>query len=302
MTRSTLPDDTTQAPRPAPTLSLVVTTLGRTVQVERLFKSLAWQTFTDFDVVVVDQNDDDRLVPLCAQPWPFAVQRLHGPGERGASRGRNRGWRACNGQILLFPDDDSWYAPRFLEQALATMRRQGCDVLQGRAADESGRTINGRFEAIAQRTDRRNVWTTAIEWMVFFRREVLVAIDGFDEDIGVGASTPWQSAEIQDILIRALAAGFTCWFDPNVIGHHEEIVVGKPDARVLRKARGYARGMGFVLSLHGYRRATTAAWVMRPVAGAMVSLARGRWYLLPYHLQAVLGRLEGAVQRTLDKA
>lgn len=284
-----------------PAISLVVTTLGRTAEVERLFRSLAAQRFTDFDVVVVDQNDDDRLHGIVTAGWPFRIEHLHTPGERGASRGRNRGWRACAGPVVLFPDDDSWYGADFLGNALAALTARRCDVLAGRAADEAtGRSINGRFEETAQPIDRRNVWTTAIEWMVFFRRSVLDAVDGFDEAVGVGAATPWQSSEIQDILLRAMEAGFACWFDPAIAGHHEEILIGRPDARALAKARGYARGMGYVLRLHGYGPGAIGGWVVRPLGSAAKAL-RGKegWHRLSYYRQVALGRFEGALRRTL---
>ena len=286
------------APAPAPALSLVVTTLGRVEQVERLFDSLAQQSFTDFDVLVVDQNDDNRLASICVRPWPFRIERLHTPGERGASRGRNRGWRRTRGNIVLFPDDDCWYPSDFLEKSVAAMAHWNCDIISGRAADETGRSINGRFEEAPQPLDLVNVWTTAIEWMVLFRRSALDMLDGFDDDIGIGAATPWQSCEIQDILIRALRAGLRCWYDPALVGHHEEMILGSPDAKLMRKAHGYARGMGFVLRLHGYGPIKIAEWVARPLASAAVSLARGRGDMLPYYGRVAIGRLEGALRRT----
>lgn len=285
----------------APAMSLVVTTLGRVEQVERLFHSLARQSFADFDVLVVDQNDDNRLAALCTRVWPFPLRRLHTPGERGASRGRNRGWRQTKGTIVLFPDDDCWYPADFLAQSIAAMARWNCDIVSGRAADEQGRSINGRFEDTPQPLDLVNVWTTAIEWMVLFRRGALEALDGFDDDIGIGAATPWQSCEIQDILIRALRAGFRCWYDPALAGHHEEMVLGRPDARLIRKAHGYARGMGFVLRLHGYGPVKIAEWIARPLASGMVSLARGKKGMLPYYGRVAFGRLEGALRRTYGK-
>lgn len=282
-----------------PTLSLVVTTLGRTDEIAALFDSLAVQRFTDFEVIVVDQNDDDRLQTVIARSWPFPLYHLHTPGERGASRGRNRGWRISRGATVLFPDDDCWYAPDFLEMSIAAMNRHSCDVLSGRATNEAGKTIMGRFATTARPITLTNVWTTAIEWMVFFHRPVLDASDGFAEDVGVGASTPWQAGEIQDILIRAIKAGFSCWYDPTVIGFHKETVVGTPDARVKRKARAYARGIGFVLRLHNYNIPTIAMWTMRPLIGGVLAVARGRWSMLPYQGQIALGRLEGALGRTV---
>lgn len=284
----------------APTLSMVVATLGRTVELERLFQSLEAQTRRDFDVVVVDQNDDDRLVALMAH-WSerLPLRHLHTPGQRGLSVARNRGWPTTSGGILLFPDDDCWYPAHFVADALATMERHSADVLSGRAATPEGRSINGRYELAACRSTRHNIWTTGIEWMMFFRRAVLEAVGGYSEDVGVGAASPWQACEGVDIVLRADTAGFRCWFDPAVAGHHEEIVTIAPDKRARHKARAYGRGMGHVLRRFGYGPAAKANWIARPGAGAVVSLLSGRGAKAAYYLQVALGRLEGVTGRLL---
>jgi glycosyltransferase involved in cell wall biosynthesis len=282
----------------APALSMVVATLGRTVELERLFESLETQTQRDFDVLVVDQNDDDRLHALIAR-WSerVSLRHLHTPGERGLSVARNRGWPTTTGAIVLFPDDDCWYPPHFVADALAAMGRHDADVLAGRAAKTTGESINGRFEPVACRSTRLNVWTTGIEWVMLFRRSVLEAIGGYSEDVGVGAASPWQACEGVDIVLRADAAGFGCWFDPAVAGHHEEIVTVAPDQRARRKARAYGRGMGHVLRRFDYGALDKANWVARPGAGAVVSLLRGRRAKAAYYLQVALGRLEGVTGR-----
>ena len=284
-----------RAPAVRPGLSLVVTTLGRVAEVERLFRSLTRQHFTDFDLWLVDQNEDDRLAEIAGGDWPFRVSRLHVPGVRGASRGRNLGWREATGPVVLFPDDDCWYAPDFLARGMATMTELGCDMLTGRPADEAGRTINGRFEDKPQWVDRDNSWTTAIEWLVFFRRETLEAVNGFDETVGVGAATPWQSAEIQDIILRAMTVGHRCWYDPALAGHHEEILLARPDRKLVRKARVYARGMGYVLRRHRFGTRAMANWVVRPLGGSLIYLLRARPAMARYYAQVALGRAEGVV-------
>ena len=42
-------------------LSLILATYGRAAEIERLFDSLAQQSCRDFEVLVVDQNQDERL-------------------------------------------------------------------------------------------------------------------------------------------------------------------------------------------------------------------------------------------------
>jgi glycosyltransferase involved in cell wall biosynthesis len=275
-------------------VSLVVSTLGRTASLQVLFESLEGQDYKNFELIVVDQNDDDRLQPLLeTKNWPFTLRRIHTPGQRGTCHGRNVGWKQAEGSIVAFPDDDCWYPPWFISRALDKLADTGADILAGRAADEGGRSINGRFERTAQWIDRANVWTTGIEWVTFFKRSALFAVGGYDTDIGPGAPTPWGSCEAQDIMLRAIARGFKCFYDPSLYGHHVELNIYNPDTAMCRKGRMYARGCGYVLRIHGYWLASLAKLVSRPIVGALVYLLGCNIRRFFYYLNVALGRLEG---------
>jgi hypothetical protein len=194
---------------------------------------------------------------------------------------------------VVFPDDDCWYPPWLLARVSDRLKETGADIVTGRAADEAGRSINGRYEATAQHVHRDNVWTTSIEWMIFFRRSVLEAVGGFDENIGVGAATPWQAAEGQDILLRALAAGFKGHFDPSIYGFHAELDITRPDPAMLQRAYAYARGMGYVLGRHGFGPASLTYWLVRPSAAAVIYAAMGHASRGRYYFNVARGRLEG---------
>ena len=280
----------------SPLLSLIVATKGRASPLHDLFTSLAAQEFRDFEVIVVDQNADGRIGAPDAEGWPFPVLHLRTPQESGTSRARNSGMKHARGAVMLFPDDDCWYGPHFLEHALARMTALGADVLSGRAAADDGRDINGRFEQAVTRIDRATVWTTGIEWVVFFKREVLAAIGGYDPDIGVGASTPWQACEAQDIMLRALAAGYTCMFDPSIFGHHAELDIRSPDMR--RKGRAYARGFGYVLRRHRFPMTQVANWLLRPAVRGGLAMLKGDWTQAEYCRNVFAGRLEGWRMKT----
>lgn len=282
-------------------MSLVVATRGRAAPFRQLFESLAAQTCSGFEVIVVDQNPDDITAPFFAErSWPFPIKRVRTPRETGLSRGRNTGLAYARGAIVLFPDDDCWYPPHFLALALERMTALGADVIAGRAADETGRDINGRFQKQAQRISRRNVWTTGIEWVVFFRRGVLDVVGGYDTDVGVGAATPWQACEGQDIMLRALERGFTCFYDPALYGHHAELDIEDPG--MVRKGRAYGRGLGYVLRTHGFPVFAAANWVARPLARALMTLGRGRPDLARYYANVALGRAEGWLMRPFGAA
>jgi glycosyltransferase involved in cell wall biosynthesis len=91
-----------------PRFSLIVPTLGRTEEAEKLFASLVEQKRSDLELIVVDQNDDDRLLPVLKDlPQNFSVIHLKQQ-EKNVSLARNKGMDAATGEILAFPDDDCW--------------------------------------------------------------------------------------------------------------------------------------------------------------------------------------------------
>ena len=257
---------------------------------------------SQIEIIVVDQNADDRLVELLqGHEWPFPIMHLTTPGKTGASRARNAGTPHAKGSYIVFADDDCWYPPGLFADVESFFRTTGVDIVSGRAANESGRSINSRFETTIQQVERHNVWTTSIEWMLFFRREILSELGGFDEQLGPGANSPWQAAEGQDIVLHALAKGYSSAYNPDLIGHHAELDIVTPDARQLAKSRAYARAMGVVLARHHYGLASIVYWTIRPLLAASLHAGTGNIWRARYYLSVAQGRLEGWLPRHSSK-
>jgi glycosyltransferase involved in cell wall biosynthesis len=277
----------------APQFSLVVATVDRRAALCRLLDSLSAQTRRDFEVIVVDQNEDDRLAAILRQPRAFAVRHLHTGELGGVSAARNVGWREARGAILVFPDDDCWYPADYLERMARLFRKTTASLVTGRATDLAGTTINGRFERRAGSIGRHNAFTTQIEWNMGIRRELMQQLGGYDEAISLGGPTPWQGGEGYDIVLRAVAAGARCRYDPQLTGHHDELPVRRPDAAMIAKGRAYARGLGFVLHKHRYGRSTAAWWIARSLVNLALSALRLRPDRMRYYGGQALGRWEG---------
>jgi glycosyltransferase involved in cell wall biosynthesis len=276
------------------TISLVISTIGRSKELRALFDSLARQTLTPFEIIIVDQNIDQRLAHLIKEyEERLPIKHIHTPGLLGACRGRNIGWQSSSGELLLFPDDDCWYPADFLERAVSILIKTGADFVSGRSADEAGRSINGRFENNPCWVDRKTVWTTQIEWAVLMNRLVLTVTGGFNETLGPGAGTPWGSHEIQDLTLRAMKAGFHQFYDPTLYAHHESMLTQNPDKRLRKKGRFYARGMGRVLRIHGYGVQHAFYWALRPLIRIIETLLFFQLKCALYYKEICIGRLEG---------
>lgn len=275
-------------------LSLVVSTLGRSTELQTFLESVAPPPEVALEVIIVDQNADDRLAGIVSgRKWPFPVTRLHVPKMRGLSRGRNHGLARCRGEYVCFPDDDCTYPADIYQKVLTRFSETGADVICGRAADHTGRSINGRFAAQPEWVEKRNVFITQIEWVVFFRTDVIRSLGGYDEDIGVGASSPWQASEGQDITLRALQAGYKVYYDPAIIAHHPELDTYTPDVKMREKARAYGRGMGYVLGKYRFSAAAIGTYLFRPSVGCLLSAFRFQFGRAGYYINSLTGRLLG---------
>ncbi len=283
-----------------PVVSLIVSTKGRQHQLVQLLDSLDRQTFKDFELIIVEQNAKSLLAQVLKKKRKFPIRHIHTPLEQGLSRGRNRGIAEARGEVLVVPDDDCWYPASFIERGLKVMREMNLDALTGRPTNEMGEPIQGRFETEAQWITPTNVWTTQIEWAAFWRRDLLIALAGYDEVIGVGAPSPWQSAEGQDLMLRALKTGARCWYDPSINAHDAGVDRRRADAATIARARAYGRGMGYVLRKQRLGIGVSAYLFSRALGGAIVAGLTGRRRLAMFHAATALGRLEGIVGRCLS--
>ncbi|MEL6361436.1 MAG: glycosyltransferase [Pseudomonadota bacterium] len=275
-------------------ISLIISTLGRSEECVKLLDSLLIQTYPAKEVIFIDQNKEDILDPILERYRDrLNLNHVRTPNDRGLSRGRNAGLQYATGEIVLFPDDDCWYPADCFEKAIALLMQNNADIVTGRAADETGRSINGRFLTSPQMIDRSNVWTTQIEWMVFFKRELLLDVGGYDVNIGVGAASPWQACEGQDIVLRSLTLGATAFFSPALIGHHAELPTQSPDKTMRTKGRLYAQGFGYVAGRHNYPVSELAYFLFRSFAGAIVSAAKLNLPRALYFFEIMMGRLYG---------
>jgi glycosyltransferase involved in cell wall biosynthesis len=274
-----------------PEVSLVVSTLGRTREIERLLASLRAQTFKDFEVIVVNQNSDGRLDCVLSQ-HRSSLNLLEAKSARGLSLGRNTGIALVSGNIVAFPDDDCWYPPDLLNRVVATFHAdQRLDLLSGRTADRENIPSLGVFHPTRRRIERGNVWRAGNSNTIFAKTSDERPLH-FDETLGVGAKSKFQSGEETDLLLRLLSQGARMLFDPDFVIHHDQVDVRDPDAG-LRRAHAYAPGQGRVLRLSRYNHVQVLWFTARPLVRAGLAFLTGDIPLARYKMAWVSGVLAG---------
>jgi glycosyltransferase involved in cell wall biosynthesis len=276
--------------------SLILGTIGRTREVECLLSSLEAQTYRDYELIVVDQNPDDRLVQILA-PYKGEFPILHLKSEPGLSRAFNLGLEHASGDLVTFPGDDCQYPSDLLDRvAQFFSHHPETDGLTGRSIDEHGDDTNGTFDTQAGTVDRFNVWNRSTAYTFFLRSDSLHGAR-FDEDMGPGAGTIWGAGNDHDFLLQLLTKGASLYYDPELIVLHPDPASQyDDDEQLIRRAYTYDCGAGRAIRKHGFPLWFRVWWLIRPLGGLALYLvglkkppgARYRWNVLKGRFRGLL--------------
>jgi glycosyltransferase involved in cell wall biosynthesis len=206
-------------------------------------RSALAQTFTDFELIVVDDGSKDTTADIVkAATREDRRVRLVQHANRGLAGARNTALRAARGEMFALLDSDDIWEPEFLEAQLRVLQaRPDVDIVTG-----NGWYLDGpRHGQLARpypdpRPDPVLASIIGDEWSVFImsvvRRRVYTAIGPFDEEM--------RSNEDYDFWLRAAVAGFTFARNDRPLGHYR-VRTDSLSASNVRMLRGI---------LHVYRK------------------------------------------------
>jgi glycosyltransferase involved in cell wall biosynthesis len=277
-------------------ISLIVATVNRVAELDRLLCSLEDQTYRDFEVIVVDQNSDHRLAPLLTRHDRLVIQHLHS--ERGLSRARNAGLRVAQGDIIAIPDDDCWYPGHLLASVTGWFEsHSGFGLLSTAVRTAENKPSGIKSPTTSRRCTKSDVWRCAVSTALFMQRSVSTAVGGFNEDIGVGARSRYQSGEETDYVLRALENGFQMWFESSLTVHHPPL---DSIERLRQTTYSYALGAGCVLRIHNYPLHQIGGHLFRSFGGAAISLCQGDLARARVYVLRGAGQLVGYISGPRD--
>jgi glycosyltransferase involved in cell wall biosynthesis len=271
--------------------SLILATKARTDEVLRLFEGFREQTFQDFEIIVSDQNADDRVVKILQDiAWQGKITHIRSDG--GLSAARNAGLALAQGEIIGFPDDDCRYPPTLLQDVsefFSTHPEYG--YLSGRSVSDDGGDAASRHAKTAGPVERFTIYRQCIEFALFVRRSA-IGETRFDENMGVGARSPWQSDEGPDFLLNLEAKGIRGYYDPSFAVWHPKVEALYNEALISRNYK-YACGSGYFLRKHQYPFWFFAKLNLRTLAGALASLLTIQPTKARFYFARLKGRWRG---------
>jgi GT2 family glycosyltransferase len=223
-------------------ISVVVVNWNRKELLRACLRSLARQSYADFEVIVVDNGSVDGSADIAECEWGARVIRNRE--NLGFCAANNQGIAASHGDFIALLNNDAEAEPGWLAALLEACSR---DPDVGMAAskvlvwedpsriDKAGHLIfpdgqnRGRGSGALDRGqfDREEevLWPDGCAAM--YRKRMLDQIGGFDEDF-------FAYGDDAELGLRARIAGWRCMYTPKaVVRHHRGSTLGKQSGRRL---------------------------------------------------------------------
>jgi glycosyltransferase involved in cell wall biosynthesis len=276
-------------------VSLVLATLGRDLEVADFLKSLLYQTYKNFELIIIDQNRDGKIDAI-VEPFKPCFEVKHVKVEfTGNARARDYGISLAQGRIVAFPDDDCAYDKDVLEKVVAEFTgRENLSILVAGSYDFSSSHFSIGVNSPKARYFSR-FYMMGVEFTQFFD---LTRLDRqqFHLDCDFGIGSKYSGGEGFELLYRLLRAGGTAFYTPDIKIYH-------PDKDHYKLGTGrmlmYSTGVGaYIRKFTNQRDAFMLYYIARkmfvaPVLKMMVALVLLNPKKLAYSFYNLVGIWRG---------
>lgn len=208
-------------------LSIVIPTYNGSHKILNALHALESQTFQDFEtIVVIDGSTDDTVGKLKEYNTTLKSLTVVHQENKGRSVVRNTGVVCAKGEFVLFMDDDMRFEPNVVEEHVNFHQKNQNAILVGNQIEEYSKLTSDFqfFKAYLSRkwtsdigatlTKMENPFITAAHCSL--PKELFEKLGGFDEQL--------TDAEDYDLAVRAKEIGVDIYFNPTLIGWHDDFV------------------------------------------------------------------------------
>lgn len=110
-------------------VSIIIPTYNRASTLKRCIESLLDQTYSDFEIIIVDDNSRDNSEAIIKNISDPRIKYLRHEKNLGANAARNTGIKHAVGELIAFQDsDDEWFNNK-LEIQMKELNESGADIV-----------------------------------------------------------------------------------------------------------------------------------------------------------------------------
>jgi len=202
-----------------PLVSVVIPTRNRIDLLVRSIHSVINQTFTDWEIIVVDDASTDATESIMSEKKSNQIHYFRLNQKSGGAVARNFGINNSNGELVAFLDDDDEWMPEKLQKQIdcMTQDKQLGICYTGRETIRKGNLIFGigknySFKYPPKENQFKAIMSDnfiGITSSVMIPRTILKEINGFDEslpclqdyDLYIRIMKKWNAAGINEPLV-----------------------------------------------------------------------------------------------------
>jgi glycosyltransferase involved in cell wall biosynthesis len=229
-------------------ISVIISTLGRALEVDELLNSMAVLSEYSHEIIVVDQNFNQTLDTIVSK-YSQTYNILHYKVDfRSLSKAKNFGIEKAIGEYICFPDDDSRLFADTITNALNILENNSkIDATFGKCVDKSGKDSVIQFEVKPSYLTLKNFEGKFIEATMFARTKLLKE-NKFDENLGIGSF--FGAEEGYDLIYRLLKNGKILYYSPFIRFYHPQVIDNHASVSAYKRVYNYRKGYGYICKKH----------------------------------------------------
>lgn len=149
-----------------PLVSVIMPAYNAGPFIEEAIASVAAQTITDWELIVIDDCSPDNTRQIIAglAEKDARIRLLANDVNMGVAKTRNRGMDLCRGRYVAFLDSDDYWKPRMLEKMIARAEETGADIIycSYELVDEQGAKVCNDFMVPLETTFEESIVRSVI--------------------------------------------------------------------------------------------------------------------------------------------
>ena len=208
-----------------PLVSVIIPAFNASEFIGETLDSVFSQTFTDFEVIVInDGSSDTQELERVLQRFPAKLHYIKQENQ-GAAVARNAGLLAACGEFVAFLDADDTWLPAFLEKQFALLKQNNADLVFADAllfgdSPLAGRTFMQVEPPRGNVTPENllSVKVTVLTSTVLARKTPILEVGLFDVSLRRGQDF--------DLWLRLAKAGARFAYQNEVLAHHRIVESG----------------------------------------------------------------------------
>ena len=157
-----------------PLVSVIIPTYNSEETLSWCLKSLRKQTYKNIEIILIDNFSTDKTIEIAKK---YDVKIIQVKSER--AKAKNIGLKNANGMYVLFIDSDMELSPKVIEECVRLIESN--PWIGGVIIPE--RSVGDSFWVKVRDFERSFYVGTLIESPRFFRKDLALKANGFDEDM-----------------------------------------------------------------------------------------------------------------------